>query len=31
MHFLLIDKNPKMVSAWREIFENEENIDKKEI
>ena len=26
MHYLLIDKNPSMVSAWREYFEEEDNV-----
>ncbi|MEO1263799.1 MAG: macro domain-containing protein [Bacteroidota bacterium] len=26
MHYLLIDKNPRMVSAWQEFFGAEENI-----
>ena len=26
MHYLLIDQNPKMVSAWRDFFGEEENI-----
>ena len=26
MHYLLIDKNPKMIAAWQEFFEEEENI-----
>lgn len=27
MQLLLIDKNPKMISAWREFFKDEENVD----
>ena len=26
MHCLLIDKNPKMISAWQEFFGEEDNI-----
>jgi len=26
MHYLLIDKNPSMVSAWKEFFAEEENV-----
>jgi O-acetyl-ADP-ribose deacetylase (regulator of RNase III) len=26
MHFLFVDKNPKMVSAWKEIFGEEEQV-----
>ena len=26
MHYLLIDKNPRMISAWQEFFGEEENI-----
>lgn len=26
MHYLLIDKNPEMISSWREFFGEEENI-----
>ena len=26
MHYLLIDKNPKMISAWEQYFKQEENV-----
>lgn len=27
MHYLLIDQNPKMVSAWKDVFGEEENVE----